>query len=101
MMPSSSNFDPPRCYGTPGSLIRPGWLSIEPRSIQTANEVTGEKARLQTIFAARGDRAVQLMAVIVSTPGGSWMVPRKALAARDWATIGELSLACAQFVSLR
>lgn len=30
----------------------------------------------------------------VITVGGSWMVPRQALDARDWATISELSRAC-------
>lgn len=32
----------------------------------------------------------------VITVGGSWMVPRKALDAQDWASIGELSRACAR-----
>ncbi|MEZ5460961.1 hypothetical protein [Dokdonella sp.] len=44
---------------------------------------------------------MQLLAVIVSTPGGSWMVPRKVLEARDSARIDQLPLACARFASLR
>jgi 2-dehydro-3-deoxyphosphogluconate aldolase/(4S)-4-hydroxy-2-oxoglutarate aldolase len=31
----------------------------------------------------------------VITVGGSWMVPKKALDARDWVTISTLSAACA------
>lgn len=35
----------------------------------------------------------------VITVGGSWMVPRKALDARDWTTIGELSRDCARLAN--
>ena len=35
----------------------------------------------------------------VITVGGSWMVPKKAIDARDWATIAELSRDCARLAN--